>query len=53
MLRALVVVALVAGSAHADPLPAGSIEIVGGATSGAGADEKRLGYGYVLGAEAS
>jgi len=53
MTRALVVVALVAGSAHAEPLPAGSIEGVLGATSGAGADAKKLGYGYVVGLEAS
>ncbi|HTR54220.1 MAG TPA: hypothetical protein VMJ10_26190 [Kofleriaceae bacterium] len=53
MLRALVVVAVVTGSAHAEPLPAGSIEVVAGMTSGAGADAKKLGYGYVIGAEAS
>jgi len=53
-MRALVIAMLLAaGAAHAEPLPAGSIEVVAGATSGAGADAKQLGFGYVIGAEAS
>ncbi|HEY1558156.1 MAG TPA: hypothetical protein VGF94_25180 [Kofleriaceae bacterium] len=52
-MRVLLVVALLAGSARAEPLPAGSIELLAGGTSGAGADAKTLGYGYVIGAEAS
>ena len=53
-MRALAVVALLAAApVLADPLPPGSLEVVGGATSGAGADAKKLGFGYVLGAEAS
>jgi len=53
-MRAIVTAMLLAaGAAHAEPLPAGSIEVVAGMTSGAGADAKKLGYGYVVGAEAS
>jgi hypothetical protein len=40
-------------TAHADPLPPGSIGVFFGAGSGTGADAKRLGYGYLLGAQAA
>jgi hypothetical protein len=49
MRRALVVTVMVgalAGSAAADPLPSGTIGVMGGAVSGTGAYAKRLGYGY-------
>ena len=53
-MRALAVaVVLAAGAARAEPLPPGSLEALFGGTSGAGADAKRLGYGYVVGGEAS
>jgi hypothetical protein len=40
-------------SVHAEPLPPAVIELIGGATSGAGADAKTLGFGYVFGAQAA
>jgi hypothetical protein len=46
-------VLLAAGTAQAEPLPAGALEIFGGAISGTGADAKRLGFGYQLGASAA
>ena len=46
-------VLVAAGTARAEPLPPGSLEGLFGGTSGAGADAKRLGYGYVVGVEAS
>jgi hypothetical protein len=49
----VIVVLLVASVARAEPLPAGSLETFFGGTSGAGADARRLGYGWVAGAEAS
>jgi len=54
-MRAAIVIAVVlaAGAARAEPLPPGSLEAIFGGTSGAGADARRLGYGYVVGAEAS
>jgi hypothetical protein len=53
-MRALpMAVLLAASAARAEPLPAGSLEAFFGGTSGAGADAARLGYGYLVGAEAS
>jgi hypothetical protein len=49
----VVVVLLAAGAARAEPLPPGSIEAIFGGTSGVGPDAKTLGYGYVVGGEAS
>ncbi|MFN0247879.1 MAG: hypothetical protein ACKV2T_13405 [Kofleriaceae bacterium] len=46
-------VVFLARAAHADPLPPGSIGAFFGAGSGTGADAKRLGYGYLLGAHAA
>jgi len=45
-MRALVAIALVASTAAADPLPSGALGVVTGATSGTGADAKRIGAGY-------
>lgn len=44
---------LIATEATADPLPPGSIGFFLGVGSGTGADAKRLGYGYLLGAHAA
>jgi len=52
-MRALVIVALVAATVHAEPLPPGAIQFTGGMMSGAGADSHRVGYGYMVGATAS
>ncbi len=54
-MRALAIVLVVASAraAHAEPLPAGALEAFIGAESGAGADAKRLGYGYQLGVSAA
>lgn len=49
----MLVGALLAGSARAEPLPPGSIGLMLGAISGAGADAKTLGYGYLLGGQAA
>ena len=38
---------------RAEPLPPAAIELIGGISSGAGADAKTLGFGYVFGAEAA
>ncbi len=46
-------VVLCATPASADPLPPGSIGGVFGLASGAGADAKRLGFGYMVGAQAA
>ncbi len=46
-------VLLAAGTARAEPLPPGSLEVFGGAVSGTGVDAKRLGFGYQLGASAA
>src|SRR6267142_6877520 len=51
--RLAMAVLVAAGTARAEPLPPGSLEGLFGGTSGAGADAKRLGYGYVVGVEAS
>ncbi|MGE0870858.1 MAG: hypothetical protein AB7P03_19985 [Kofleriaceae bacterium] len=48
-----VVVACAANTASADPLPSGSIGAVFGGTSGTGADARRIGYGFVAGAQAT
>jgi hypothetical protein len=48
-----IVVSGVAGTAAAEPLPSGSIGLVGGAASGTGVDANRLGFGYQLGAQAA
>ena len=54
MRAALAIAALLgAATASADPLPPGSIGGFLGAGSGTGADAKRLGYGYLLGAHAA
>jgi hypothetical protein len=50
---ALLVAWSLARNASAEPLPAASFELVGGATSGAGADAKSMGFGYLFGAEAA
>jgi hypothetical protein len=50
---AAIVAMLLASTASADPLPPGSIGVFFGAGSGTGADAKRLGYGYLLGAHAA
>ncbi len=51
---AIVLAVGMAGSpASAEPLPPGSIGIVIGAISGAGADAKELGFGYLLGGQAA
>ncbi len=52
-MRALVVLALLAGVARADALPPGALEVFGGAISGTGADAKRVGFGYQIGASAA
>jgi hypothetical protein len=38
---------------HANPLPPGSLQAVGGAIAGTGVDASRVGWGYQLGAQAS
>ncbi|HUJ57935.1 MAG TPA: hypothetical protein VLX92_05570 [Kofleriaceae bacterium] len=43
----------IAALASAEPLPPASLEVLGGGTSGTGADAKPLGFGYVIGAEAA
>jgi hypothetical protein len=48
-----VAVLLAAGAARAEPLAPGSLEVLGGAISGTGADAKRLGFGYQIGATAA
>jgi hypothetical protein len=48
-----VAVLLAAGTAHAEPLPPGALELFGGAISGTGEDAKRLGFGYQIGASAA
>jgi len=48
-----IVVLGAAGAASAEPLPSGSIGLLGGAASGTGADANRLGFGYQLGAQAA
>jgi hypothetical protein len=45
-MKALLALALLSGTAAADPLPPGSLGLVSGATSGTGADAKVLGAGY-------
>jgi hypothetical protein len=54
-MRALLVIALFAApaAAHAEPLPPGSIGLVGALASGTFADASRLGYGYQIGAQAA
>ena len=52
-MKALVVLAALAGAAHAEPLPPGALEVFGGAISGTGADAKRVGFGYQIGASAA
>lgn len=54
-MRALAIAAIVlaAAAASAEPLPAGSIGVLTGAVSGTGADASKLGYGYILGAQAA
>ncbi|HLL20486.1 MAG TPA: hypothetical protein VK427_00060 [Kofleriaceae bacterium] len=49
----LVLWAAAAASARAEPLPPGSIGLVGALASGTFADASRLGYGYQLGAQAA
>jgi hypothetical protein len=49
---ALVAVAVAAGAAAADPLPAGRLSVLGGARNGTGGLADELGLGYVLGFEA-
>ena len=52
-MRALLVIALVAAPAAAEPLPSGALGLLTGAISGTGADAKRVGAGYYVGAQAS
>lgn len=52
-MRVLLVIALVASTAAADPLPSGALGLVGGGTSGTGADAKRIGAGYTFGFSAA
>ena len=53
-MRALLVAALLAGTASAEPLPSGAIGITTGAVAGTGADSTRVGAGfYEFGAQAS
>jgi hypothetical protein len=52
-MKALVVLALVAATASAEPLPPGSIGLVAGGNSGTGADAKKLGAGYSFGLQAA
>ena len=53
-MRALVcALTLVSASAHAEPLPPGSIGMVVAAASGTGVDAKRLGFGYQIGGQAA
>jgi hypothetical protein len=53
-MRALVVLALVAATASADPLPPGSLGIVPvGVASGTGADAKKIGAAYTFGFQAA
>jgi hypothetical protein len=52
-MRALVVLALVAATASADPLPPGAIGAVVGVPAGTGADAKKLGVGYTFGFQAA
>lgn len=53
-MRALALVAaFVPAVAHAEKLPPGSLGILFGATAGAGADAKNLGFGYLLGGQAA
>jgi len=52
-MRALLVVALVASTAAADPLPSGALGLTFGGMSGTGADAKRIGYGYTFGFQAA
>jgi hypothetical protein len=49
----IVAAMLAAGRTHAEPLPPGALEVFTGGASGAGADARRLGFGYVVGAQAS
>lgn len=48
-MRWLLAIALLATAAAADPLPSGSIGLVGGGESGTGADAKVIGFGYNVG----
>ena len=53
-MRVLVLALLLAASpARAEPLPPGSIGLVGALASGTFADASRLGYGYQVGAQAA
>lgn len=52
-MRCLVVLALVASTAAADPLPPGSLGVAAGVPSGTGADAKRIGVGYTFGFQAA
>jgi hypothetical protein len=52
-MRALLVVMALALPARAEPLPPGSIGLVGALASGTFADASRLGYGYQVGAQAA
>ena len=52
-MRALLVLALFVVPARAEPLPPGSIGVVGALASGTFADASRLGYGYQIGAQAA
>jgi hypothetical protein len=52
-MKGLVVLALVASTAAADPLPPGSLGLVVGGNSGTGADAKRIGAGYSFGFQAA
>jgi hypothetical protein len=52
-MRALLVIALVASTAAADPLPSGALGLTFGGMSGTGADAKRIGFGYTFGLSAA
>lgn len=53
MRAAVVALALVAGTASAEPLPPGSLGLVLGGASGTSADAKKLGAGYAFGVQAA
>jgi hypothetical protein len=52
-MRFLVVLALVAGTASAEPLPPGSLGLVVSGNAGTGADAKKIGAGYAFGLQAA
>ncbi len=50
---AAIAIAMSASAAHANPLPPGAMQFAFGGGAGTGVDNKRIGEGYLLGAQAS